>query len=105
MTSKFPHDDYDRLLVAAESGDAEAVTEASKALENRIRACAKTIRDKYVAPPRTTDFGILFLPTESLYAEVMRRPGLFETIQREYHVTLALAHDVHRGPERPANGL
>jgi DNA recombination protein RmuC len=88
VDAKFPHDDYERLLVAAENGDAEAVAEASKALENRIRFCAKTIRDKYIAPPKTTDFAILFLPTESLYAEVLRRPGLFESIQRDYHVTL-----------------
>ena len=88
VDAKFPHDDYERLLTAAEAGDAEGVAEASKALENRIRVCAKTIRDKYIVPPRTTDFAILFLPTESLYAEVLRRPGLFETVQREYHVTL-----------------
>lgn len=88
VDAKFPHDDYERLLSAAEAGDAEAVAEASKALENRIRVCARAIRDKYIVPPRTTDFAILFLPTESLYAEVLRRPGLFETIQREYHVTL-----------------
>jgi DNA recombination protein RmuC len=69
-------------------GDADAVTEASKALESRIRSFAKTIRDKYIAPPKTTDFAILFLSTESLYAEVLRRPGLFESIQRDYHVTL-----------------
>ena len=88
VDAKFPHDDYERLLSAAEVGDSDAVAEASKALENRIRVCAKTIRDKYIVPPRTTDFAILFLPTESLYAEVLRRPGLFETIQRESHVTL-----------------
>jgi DNA recombination protein RmuC len=88
VDAKFPHDDYERLLSAAEVGDAEAVAEASKALENRIRVCAKTIRDKYIIPPRTTDFAILFLPTESLYAEVLRRPGLFESIQLEYHITL-----------------
>jgi DNA recombination protein RmuC len=88
VDSKFPHEDYERLLIAAENGDAEGVTEAGKALESRIRTCAKAIRDKYVAPPRTTDFGILFLPTESLYAEVIRRPGLFESVQREFHVTL-----------------
>jgi DNA recombination protein RmuC len=88
VDAKFPHDDYERLLTAAEAGDLEAVADASKALENRIRSCAKTIRDKYIAPPRTTEFAILFLPTESLYAEVLRRPGLFESVQREYHVTL-----------------
>src|SRR5262249_29465664 len=88
VDAKFPHDDYERLLSAAEAGDAEAVAEASKALENRIRACAKTISDKYISPPRTTEFAILFLPTESLFAEVLRRPGLFESIQRDFHVTL-----------------
>ena len=75
-------------MSAAEAGDAEAVAEASKALESRIRLFAKTISDKYIAPPRTTEFAILFLPTESLYAEVLRRPGLFESIQRDHHVTL-----------------
>jgi DNA recombination protein RmuC len=88
VDAKFPQDDYERLLSAAEIGDAEAVAEASKALEIRIRSFAKTISDKYVAPPRTTEFAILFLPTESLYAEVLRRPGLFESIQRDHHVTL-----------------
>jgi DNA recombination protein RmuC len=60
-----------------------------KQLEARIRACAKDIRDKYINPPRTTDFGILFIPTESLYAEILRQPGLFESVQREFRVTLA----------------
>ena len=88
VDAKFPQDDYERLLSAAEAGDVEAVAEASKALESRIRLFAKTISDKYIAPPRTTEFAILFLPTESLYAEVLRRPGLFESIQRDHHVTL-----------------
>jgi DNA recombination protein RmuC len=88
VDAKFPQDDYERLLSAAEAGDAEAVAAASKALENRIRSFAKTISDKYIAPPRTTEFAILFLPTESLFAEVLRRPGLFESIQRDYHVAL-----------------
>jgi DNA recombination protein RmuC len=88
VDAKFPQGDYERLLSAAEIGDAEAVAEASKALEIRIRSFAKMISDKYVAPPRTTEFAILFLPTESLYAEVLRRPGLFESIQRDHHVTL-----------------
>jgi DNA recombination protein RmuC len=89
VDAKFPQEDYERLFAAADRGDAEAVVEAGKDLENRIRAFAKTIREKYIAPPRTTDFAILFLPTESLYAEILRRPGLFEQLQREYHVTLA----------------
>jgi DNA recombination protein RmuC len=88
VDAKFPQDDYERLLSAAEAGDAEAVANASKALENRIRSFARTISDKYIAPPRTTEFAILFLPTESLFAEVLRRPGLFESIQRDYHVAL-----------------
>lgn len=88
IDAKFPQEDYERLLAAADTGNEDAVRDATKALENRVRACAKTIRDKYILPPRTTDFAILFLPTESLYAEVLRRPGFFESIQREYHVTL-----------------
>ena len=88
VDAKFPQEDHDRLLAAVELGDVEAVAEAAKELENRIRLCAKTIRDKYIATPRTTDFAILYLPTESLYAEVLRRVGLFEQLQREFHVTL-----------------
>lgn len=88
VDAKFPQEDYERLLAAAELGDGEAVTEAAKELENRIKLFAKTIRDKYIATPRTTDFAILYLPTEGLYAEVLRRPGLFEQLQRECHVTL-----------------
>ena len=88
VDSKFPREDYERLLAAAELGDSEAVAKASKELESRIREFAKTIRDKYICTPRTTNFAFLFLPTESLYAEVLRRPGLFEQLQREYHVTL-----------------
>jgi len=88
IDAKFPHEDYNRLLAAAELGDGDAVNEAAEELENTIKLCAKTIREKYLGPPRTTDFAILFLPTEGLYAEVLRRPGLFEQVQREYHVTL-----------------
>jgi DNA recombination protein RmuC len=88
VDAKFPHEDYERLITASEAGDAEAVAQAGKELENRIRHCARTIREKYIATPRTTDFGILFLPTESLFAEVLRRPGFFEQLQNEYHVTL-----------------
>jgi DNA recombination protein RmuC len=76
-------------LEAQERGDVEAMTQAGQALEARIRLFAGTIREKYVLPPRTTDFAVLFLPTEGLYAEVLRRPGLFERLQREHHVTLA----------------
>jgi DNA recombination protein RmuC len=88
IDAKFPKEDYERLLKAVELRDTEASEEASKALEIRIRLFAKTISEKYINPPRTTDFAILFLPTEGLYAEVLRRPGLFEQIQRDFHVTL-----------------
>ena len=88
VNSKFPLEDYERLLAAEEAGDSEKVAEASRGLETRIKLFAKTISDKYVNPPLTTNFAILFLPTESLYAEVLRRPGLFEQLQREYQVTL-----------------
>lgn len=88
VDAKFPHEDYERLVTASEAGDADAVAQAGKDLENRIRQCAKTIREKYIETPRTTEFGILFLPTESLFAEVLRRPGFFEQLQNEYHVTL-----------------
>mgnify|MGYP003349894303 CR=1 FL=1 len=86
IDSKFPVEDYDRLLAAQERGDTEGVNEASKAIETRIKAEARTIRDKYIEPPHTTDFGLLYLPVEGLYAEILRRPGLFESLQRDHHV-------------------
>jgi DNA recombination protein RmuC len=86
---KFPIEDYQRLLEAQERADVEAASAAAQALERRVRDEAKTIRTKYVAPPHTTDFAILFLPAEGLYAEVIRRPGLFELLQREHRVTVA----------------
>jgi DNA recombination protein RmuC len=89
IDAKFPVEDYQRLVEASEKGEAAAVEAASRALEVRIKGCAKDIRDKYLNPPRTTDFGILFLPTEGLYAEIVRRPGLFEALQREYKVSVA----------------
>ncbi|WP_114239663.1 DNA recombination protein RmuC [Dyella sp. C9] len=89
IDAKFPVEDYQRLLDAQEAADAEAAAQAGRALETRVREEAKRIRSKYVAPPHTTDFAVLFLPTEGLYAEVIRRPGLFETLQREHHVTVA----------------
>lgn len=89
IDAKFPNEDFDRLIVAAENGDSTGVEQAASALEDRIRGCARSIREKYINPPRTTDIAILFLPTESLYAEILRRPGFFEQLQREYHVTLA----------------
>jgi DNA recombination protein RmuC len=89
IDAKFPTEDYQRLVEASEKGDAAGVELAGKALETRIKNCAKYIRDKYVHPPQTTDFGILFLPTEGLYAEVVRRPGLADGLQRDLRVTVA----------------
>ncbi|RDS80218.1 DNA recombination protein RmuC [Dyella monticola] len=89
IDAKFPREDYERLLDAQQQADTEAVERAAAALERRIRDEAKTIRAKYIAPPATTDFAILFLPTEGLYAEIIRRPGLFESLQREQRVTIA----------------
>jgi DNA recombination protein RmuC len=89
IDAKFPLEDYQRLLEAQERADAEAVEAAGKQLENRVKACAWDIFEKYLNPPKTTDFGILFLPVEGLFAEVVRRIGLAETIQRECRVVLA----------------
>jgi DNA recombination protein RmuC len=86
IDAKFPREDYERMLDAP---DAAALELATKALENRMRLEAKRIRDKYVAAPHTTDFGILFVPTEGLYAEALRRPGLVEGMQRDFKVMLA----------------
>jgi DNA recombination protein RmuC len=89
IDAKFPRDDYERLLDAHERADAAAAELAGKALEARIRSEAKSIAENYLAAPHTTDFAILFLPVESLYAEVLRRPGLMDAIQRQHRVTLA----------------
>ncbi|MBP6008993.1 MAG: DNA recombination protein RmuC [Rhodoferax sp.] len=89
IDAKFPNEDYERLLDAQGRADAAAAELAGRALEQRIRLEAKSITEKYVEPPYTTDFAILFLPTEGLYAEVLRRPGLMEALQREHRVTLA----------------
>jgi DNA recombination protein RmuC len=89
IDAKFPREDYERLLDAQDRADAVAAEVAAKALELRIRTEAKSIAESYLAPPHTTDFAILFLPTEGLYAEVLRRPGLMDTLQRDYRVTLA----------------
>lgn len=88
IDAKFPREDYDRLLDAHDRADAPGAELAAKAIEQRLRLEAKTIRDKYVSPPHTTDFGILFVPTEGLYAEALRRAGLVESMQREYKVML-----------------
>jgi DNA recombination protein RmuC len=89
IDAKFPAETYQRLSVAAESGDAAGVEACSRELETVVRSCAKTFSGKYLAPPATTDFGILFLATEGLYAEVLRRPGLAESLQSNYRVVLA----------------
>jgi DNA recombination protein RmuC len=89
IDAKFPVEDYQRLLDAHDRADQEQVDAASKALEIRIRNEAKTICEKYVSPPDTTDFAVMYMPTEGLYSEVLRRPGLAETIQREYRVMIA----------------
>jgi len=89
IDAKFPREDYERLLNAQERADAADAAEAGAALERRVRDEARKIREKYVAVPHTTDFAILFLPTEGLYAEALRRPGLFDVLQREHRITLA----------------
>lgn len=89
VDSKFPQEDYLRLVDAAQSGDANAVRAARKQLENAVREQARRIREKYVAPPATTDYAVLFLPMESLYAEVARVDGLLESLQNTFRVLVA----------------
>ncbi|HVM33364.1 MAG TPA: DNA recombination protein RmuC [bacterium] len=86
VDAKFPQEDYQRLVEAQEQGRPEAVEEAMKSLENRLKLEARQIKEKYLDPPHTTDFGLMFLPTEGLYAEAARRPGLLDHLQREYRV-------------------
>jgi DNA recombination protein RmuC len=89
IDAKFPREDYERLLDAQDRADVAGAEAAAKAMEVRIRQEAKSIAESYLAPPHTTDFAILFLPVEGLYAEVLRRPGLMDLLQRDYRVTLA----------------
>ena len=89
IDAKFPNEDYERLLDAQGRADVAGAEAAGRALEQRIRLEAKSMVEKYVEPPYTTDFAILFLPTEGLYAEVLRRPGLMEALRREHRITLA----------------
>lgn len=89
IDAKFPKEDYERLLQAQEEGNIAAIEEYSKAIEARIKLEAKTIRDKYIDPPQTTDFAILYLPIEGLFAEVLRRPGLCDVLQRDFRVIIA----------------
>ena len=89
IDSKFPQEDYLRIIAASEAADAEALAESTKALERRVVAEAKSIHEKYIEPPHTTDFAILYLPVEGLYAEVLRMNGLCERLTREYRVVIA----------------
>jgi DNA recombination protein RmuC len=88
IDAKFPIEDYQRLQAAQEAGDKAALEMAEKALEARVKLEAKTIAEKYVEPPHTTDFALLYLPFEGLFGEVLRRPGLFDQIQRQFRVTI-----------------
>lgn len=88
LDAKFPREHYDSLMSAYDHGDPAAVDEAGKLLEGNIKKFAKDIKDKYIDPPYTTDFGIMFLPVEGLYAEVVRRPGLIETLQRDFKIII-----------------
>jgi len=89
LDAKFPQEDYLRLVEALDVADAGAAVDARKQLDRAVREMAKCIRDKYLDPPHTTDFGVMFLPTEGLYAEVLRLPGLFEVLQRDFKVMVA----------------
>ena len=88
IDSKFPTEDYQRLLQAYDNADGEEIAASGKALETAIKRFATDIRNKYINPPVTTDFALMFVPSEGLYAEVLRRPGLFELLQRDYRVTV-----------------
>lgn len=89
IDSKFPQEDYLRLVEAADAADTDAVQRATVALIRSVHSSAKEIRDKYIEPPKTTDFAIMFLPTEGLYAEVLRQPGQVEKIQQDYRIVIA----------------
>lgn len=89
IDAKFPTEDYQRLLLAQDQGDVPAIEEAMKSLETQLKRSAKEICQKHINPPRTTDFALMFLPTEGLYAEAIRRIGLTEQVQREYRVVFA----------------
>ena len=89
IDAKFPKEDYEKLLAAVDNQDAEQIRFFSSQLEARVKSNARDISQKYLSPPQTTDFGIMFLPTEGLYAEALRRPGLADLIQREYRIVIA----------------
>lgn len=89
IDSKFPLEDYQRLVAAQEKGNLAEADAASKALVGRVKLEAKSIKEKYIVPPKTTDFAVLYVPTEGLYAEILRAPGLFESLQSQFRVTVA----------------
>jgi DNA recombination protein RmuC len=89
LDAKFPVEDYERLVDASQRGDGDAVEIAAKGIETVIRGSARTISEKYIHSPHSTDFAVLFLPTEGLFAEVVRRPGLVDALQREWHIMVA----------------
>jgi len=89
IDSKFPQEDYERLLAAQEAGDPVAIEAAGRDIERAVLAQAKNIAGKYVEPPHTTDFGIMYLPTEGLFAEVMRRPGFVSRLHNEHRIAVA----------------
>lgn len=88
IDAKFPYEDYARLVEASENADADAIEKATRALEVRVKHEAMTIRNKYIKPPKTTDFAIMYLPTEGLYAEVVKKTGLVEEIQNNYRIVI-----------------
>ena len=89
IDSKFPQEDYVRLVDAADAGDVEAVKDATQSLIRSVKKCARDISEKYIYPPETTDFAIMFLPTEGLYAEVLRQPGLLDELMRAHRIVVA----------------
>jgi hypothetical protein len=105
IDAKFPQEDYQRLQAALEAGDLLAAELAGKALEARVKLEARSIAEKYIAPPNTTDFALLYLPFEGLFAEVLRRPGLFDYIQREWRVTICGPDQPAGLSEQPADGI
>jgi DNA recombination protein RmuC len=105
IDAKFPIEDYLRLSEAQDRADTAEIDAAGKAMETRIKQEAQKIRDKYIEPPFTTDFAILFLPTEGLYAEVMRRHGLMEQLQNDFRVTVAGTINLFSDVKQFTNGL
>ena len=89
IDAKFPLEDYQRLVVAQEKGQLDIAAAAQKAMVQRVKLEAKSIKTKYINPPRTTDFAVLYVPTEGMFAEILREPGLFENLQTNYRVTIA----------------